>query len=58
MVQFLKEIEEKFELEKWHRVAEAIANDGGAKYPPTTLQKKHKEIAKKSNNIAIGGDSK
>ena len=57
MVQFLKEIEDKFESEKWHRLADAIVTDGGAKYPATALQKKHKELTKKMGNVSIGGDS-
>ncbi|KAL1955244.1 hypothetical protein VTO42DRAFT_8903 [Malbranchea cinnamomea] len=53
LVKFLKEIEEKFEREKWHRVAEAIEHDGGNKYPPTALQKKFKELSKKMGSVSI-----
>ncbi|KAL4892434.1 hypothetical protein BDV59DRAFT_202576 [Aspergillus ambiguus] len=46
LLKFKKEIEDKFEQEKWHRVADAIEGDGGAKLPPAALQKKYKEVLK------------
>jgi hypothetical protein len=47
LLKLKKEIEDKFENEKWYRIAEAIENDGGEKYPPAALQKKFKELQKK-----------
>ncbi|KAG2414657.1 hypothetical protein HFD88_003848 [Aspergillus terreus] len=46
LLKFKKDIEERFEQEKWHRLAEAIEADGGDKYPTATLQKKYKELSK------------
>ncbi|KAI9372648.1 hypothetical protein BJX61DRAFT_542518 [Aspergillus egyptiacus] len=46
LLRIKKEVEEKFEAEKWHRIADAIVADGGAKYPNTALAKKFKEISK------------
>ncbi|PGH14775.1 hypothetical protein AJ80_05819 [Polytolypa hystricis UAMH7299] len=51
-----KEIEDKFENEKWHRVAEAIETAGGNKYPPAAVQKKFKEMSKKMAGVNL--DSK
>ncbi|EEP81402.1 predicted protein [Uncinocarpus reesii 1704] len=42
-----KEIEDKFESEKWQRLAEALEQASGKKFPPLTLQKKFKELDKK-----------
>lgn len=50
-----KEVEEKFEGEKWHRITEAIIQDGGAKYPAAALQKKFKELSKQLNGAAANG---
>lgn len=47
LIRAKKEIEEKFEVEKWHKIAEAINSISGNKYSTTTLQKKFKEITKK-----------
>ncbi|KAL4803175.1 hypothetical protein BDV18DRAFT_163232 [Aspergillus unguis] len=47
LMRIKKEIEEKFETEKWHRIVEAVSQDGGGKYPAATLQKKFKEISKR-----------
>ncbi|KAL2847449.1 hypothetical protein BJY01DRAFT_246813 [Aspergillus pseudoustus] len=41
-----KEIEDKFESEKWARISEAIVTDGGGKYPVAALQKKFKQLDK------------
>ncbi|KAE8394535.1 hypothetical protein ETB97_000332 [Aspergillus alliaceus] len=51
-----KEIEENFEQEKWHRIAEAIEVDGGGKYPVTALQKKFKQLIKKGNHAGAVKD--
>lgn len=40
-----KQIEQRFEIEKWSRIADAIVADGGAKYPSASLQKKFKQLA-------------
>ncbi|KAL4957181.1 hypothetical protein BDW69DRAFT_180833 [Aspergillus filifer] len=65
LFRFKKEIEDKFETEKWTRIADAIVADGGTKYTPLTLQKKFKELKAKpaasapisnENGISNGGD--
>jgi hypothetical protein len=58
-VQVKKEIEDKIETEKWHRIAEGIAVLGGNKYPPAALQKKFKELSKKMAgvNLASANDA-
>ncbi|KAF3482692.1 uncharacterized protein GIQ15_02016 [Arthroderma uncinatum] len=48
LVQFKKDIEEKFETEKWMRIADAIENSGGKRYPAAALMKKFKEMGKKT----------
>lgn len=48
-----KEIEDRFEIEKWQRIADQIESHCGRKYPPATLQKKFKELSKKNNGAAI-----
>ncbi|KAF7595270.1 hypothetical protein BBP40_006770 [Aspergillus hancockii] len=48
LIRLKKEVEDKFEQEKWHRIVEAIEADGGQKYPVPALQKKFKELAKKN----------
>ncbi|OJJ55112.1 hypothetical protein ASPSYDRAFT_49271 [Aspergillus sydowii CBS 593.65] len=56
LMRIKKEIEEKFECEKWHRITEAIVQDGGAKYPAAALQKKFKELSKQLNGGAANGN--
>lgn len=46
-----KEIEEKFEQEKWPRLMEAIEADGGKKYPVAALQKKFKDLLKSNSHL-------
>ncbi|KAL4876643.1 hypothetical protein BJY04DRAFT_222820 [Aspergillus karnatakaensis] len=46
LLRLKKEIEDKFETEKWHRIVDAIVQDGGEKYPPAALQKKFRELSK------------
>ncbi|KAL2847290.1 hypothetical protein BJX68DRAFT_268156 [Aspergillus pseudodeflectus] len=46
LLRLKKEIEDKFESEKWARISEAIVTDGGGKYPTATLQKKFKQLDK------------
>lgn len=43
-----KEVEEKFEQEKWHKIAEGVAADGGNNYPANAIQKKFKELSKRA----------
>ncbi|KAE8375980.1 hypothetical protein BDV26DRAFT_294499 [Aspergillus bertholletiae] len=50
LLRLKKEIEEKFEQEKWSRLMEAIEADGGKKYPVVALQKKFKDLTKSNNN--------
>ncbi|KAF7122093.1 hypothetical protein CNMCM5793_000048 [Aspergillus hiratsukae] len=47
-----KEVEEKFELEKWHKIAEGVAADGGTNYPANAIQKKFKELNKRAQSAA------
>ncbi|KAL2014466.1 hypothetical protein VTN00DRAFT_1991 [Thermoascus crustaceus] len=47
MLEAKKEIEEKFESEKWHKIAEAVEAKSGNKYPPAAVQKKLKELSKR-----------
>ncbi|KAL4927284.1 uncharacterized protein BDV17DRAFT_292721 [Aspergillus undulatus] len=52
LLRLKKEIEDKFDTEKWHRIVEAIVADGGAKYPAAALQKKFKELSKGQNAVS------
>jgi hypothetical protein len=47
-----KEVKEKFELEKWHKIAEGVAADGGNNYPANAIQKKFKELNKRAQSAA------
>lgn len=49
MIQSKKDIEEKFELEKWQRIADSIEAKSGHKYPSAAVQKKFKELSKRGN---------
>ncbi|KAL4784065.1 hypothetical protein BJX76DRAFT_357395 [Aspergillus varians] len=53
LFRFKKEIEGKFESEKWQRIGEAIIQDGGAKYSAAALQKKFKELSKNMKNASV-----
>ncbi|KAL4992733.1 hypothetical protein BDW68DRAFT_172761 [Aspergillus falconensis] len=57
LLRLKKEIEDKFEQEKWHRIVEAIQSDGGEKYPIAALQKKFKELSKNPAVSAQGATS-
>lgn len=46
-----KEIEEKFEQEKWSKLMDAIEADGGKKYPVAALQKKFKDLSKGNTHV-------
>ncbi|KAL4742637.1 hypothetical protein BDV11DRAFT_167036 [Aspergillus similis] len=52
LLRLKKEIEVKFEQEKWHRIVEAIQSDGGRKYPIAALQRKFKELSKNAATYA------
>lgn len=54
LLQARKEVEEKFESEKWQRIADVIEAKGGNKYPNTAIQKKLKEFSKKANGATTG----
>lgn len=43
-----KEIEERFEAEKWQKIADAIEVKSGHKYPSSAVLKKFKEMSKKT----------
>lgn len=47
LLEAMKEIEEKFEIEKWAKIAAAIEEKGGKRYPPAVCQKKFKEFSKR-----------
>lgn len=44
-----KEIEDKFEIEKWQKIADGIEARCGQKYPTTAIQKKYKQLSKGAN---------
>ncbi|RJE27220.1 hypothetical protein PHISCL_00461 [Aspergillus sclerotialis] len=44
-----KEIESQLESMKWQKIADLVEEKCGSKYPHTTLQKKFKEVTKKTN---------
>lgn len=50
MLQAKKEIEDRMEQEKWQRIAEVIEAKGGSKYPPATLQKRFKQLARSNES--------
>lgn len=49
-----KEIDEKMEQERWHRIADAIETKSGNKFPAAAVQKKFKELSKRSNGAFAG----
>ncbi|KAL1851577.1 hypothetical protein Plec18170_006396 [Paecilomyces lecythidis] len=49
-----KEVEEKIEQEKWHRIADAIEIKSGSKFPAAAVQKKFKELSKRSQCTFAG----
>lgn len=44
-----KEIEARFEVEKWQKIADGIESTTGNKYPSSVIQKKAKKLARKGN---------
>ncbi|GMF69940.1 unnamed protein product [Aspergillus oryzae] len=51
LLRLKKEIEEKFEQEKWSKLMDAIEADGGKKYPVAALQKKFKDLSKGNTHV-------
>ena len=45
LLQTKKEIEDRFETEKWQKIADGIEAKGGIKYPASAVQKKFKELS-------------
>lgn len=52
-MQSKKEIEDKFEVEKWKKIADSIESKTGNKYPSTAVQKKYKDLSKKSSVATV-----
>lgn len=52
LLQAKKDIEEKMEAEKWQRVADAIEEKTGNKYPSSAVQKKFKEVNKGGSGVS------
>ncbi|KAM5447245.1 hypothetical protein MaudCBS49596_006007 [Microsporum audouinii] len=52
LLQLKMEVEEKFESEKWCRIADAMESAGGKRYPAAALQKKFKELGRKKGTGA------
>jgi hypothetical protein len=48
-----RELEERFEQEKWRKISEAIEAKSGKKLPPAAIQKKYKELIKKNNTSTM-----
>lgn len=46
MFQCKKDIEDRFEVDKWQHIADSIEAKTGVKYPAFTVQKKFKEVMK------------
>lgn len=42
-----KDVEEKFEIEKWQKIADGIEARCGQKYPATAIQMKYKQLSKR-----------
>lgn len=53
LLQKKKEVEEKFETEKWVKISEVMEAECSKKYPPGALQKKFKEVTKKTSATII-----
>ncbi|OAX77441.1 hypothetical protein ACJ72_08260 [Emergomyces africanus] len=53
LLRFKKEIEDKFENEKWHSVSKAIGSAGGNTYPPAAVQKRFKELNRNMSKMVI-----
>ncbi|KAK5703564.1 hypothetical protein LTS12_028319 [Elasticomyces elasticus] len=53
LFQSKKEIEDKFEAEKWQKIADSIEAKTGNKYPSTAVQKKYKTATKETKGFAV-----
>lgn len=53
LFQSKKEIEDKFEAEKWQKIADSIEAKTGNKYPSTAVQKKYKTATKETKSFAV-----
>lgn len=51
--QIKKEIEDKFENEKWKQIANGIEARVGNKYPSSAIQKKFKEVSMNGNGNGV-----
>lgn len=51
LLKLKKEIEDRFEVEKWQKIADGIADTSGNKYPSAAVQKKYKELVKNGNGV-------
>ena len=54
LLQSKKDIEAKFEVEKWQRIASDIEAKSGNKYSASVVQKKFKELSKTATGSALG----
>lgn len=50
-MQLKKEIEDRFEVEKWQKIADGIVAASGNKYSSAAVQKKYKELVKNGNGV-------
>lgn len=50
-MQLKKEIEDRFAVEKWQKIADGITATSGNKYSSAAVQKKYKELAKNGNGV-------
>ena len=62
LLQVKKQVEQKFESEKWAMIAAGIQDMGGDKYPAATCQKKFKDLTKspaktKTNNMQAASEN-
>ncbi|PYI09884.1 hypothetical protein BO78DRAFT_404759 [Aspergillus sclerotiicarbonarius CBS 121057] len=54
MLRAKKEVEDKFEGDKWRLIADAVESAGGKKYPAGALQKRFKEVSKRDGGEENG----
>lgn len=53
LLQSKKDIEDRFDVEKWQKISEAIESKSGNKYSAAAVQKKFKEMAKRGNGSGV-----
>ena len=51
LLKLKKEIEDRFEVEKWQKIADGIATTRGNKYSSAAVLKKYKELVKNGNGV-------